>query len=211
MHLASTTPSTLTHDSSAGAALYQRHYSTLCAFARGKGYELQDAEDATQELFAKLFAQGQIERAEAIRDENEQAAFLLARMRTHLIKRWRFRTRQCRGGGCVCFSLHDADGRAIDVPDDHATPDREQDRDWVRAVLDRALQRMNEELCSTGHRDVWIRLQSDLVDETPHRETQSGALRVALFRARRRLRDLIREQIGTNSEDAARMLGAALV
>ena len=213
MQLASTQnrATSFTHDSASGATLYRRHYSTLCAFARGRGCELQDAEDATQELFAKLFAQGQIERAEAISDENEQAAFLLARMRTLLIKRWRFRTRQCRGGDSMCFSLHDAEGRSIDVPDDHATPDREQDRDWARAVLDRALQRMNDELCSTGHSDVWNRLQSDLIDETPHREAQSGALRVALFRARRRLRDFVREQIGTSSEDAARMLGAALV
>jgi len=200
-----------THDSAAGDTLYRRHFASMCAFARARGCEMHDAEDAAQELFAKLVAQGQIELAAAIPDNGEQAAFLLARMRTLLIKRWQFRTRQRRGGGCVCFSLHDDEGQSIDVPDDHATPDREQDRDWARAVLDRAMSRMNEELCATGRREVWQRLESDLVDETPQPEAQSGALRVALCRARRRLRDFIREQIGSSTEEAARMLGAALV
>lgn len=111
----------------------------------------------------------------------------------------------------MCFSLHDEDGWLIDVPDEHPTPDREQDRDWAREVLQKALERMNRELCSTGRHEVWQRLESDLVDETPHQEAQSGALRVALFRARRRLRDYIREQTGTSAEDAARLLCAALV
>lgn len=200
-----------THDSAAGDTLYRRHFASMCAFARARGCEEHDAEDAAQELFAKLVAQGQIERAASIPDNGEQSAFLLARMRTLLIKRWQFRTRQRRGGGCVCFSLHDDEGQPIDVADDHATPDREQDRDWARAVLDRAMSRMNEELCSTGRREVWQRLESDLVDNSQQHEAQSGALRVALCRARRRLRDFIREQIGASTEDAARMLGAALV
>lgn len=200
-----------THDSSAGATLYRRHFASLCAFARARGCEAHDAEDAAQELFAKLVAQGQMERAASIPDNGEQSAFLLARMRTLLIKRWQFRTRQRRGGGCVCFSLHDDEGQPIDVADEHATPDREQDRDWAREVLEKALERMNHELCASGRREVWQRLESDLVDETPHQEAQSGALRVALCRARRRLRDFIREQLGTNTEDAARLLCAALV
>lgn len=200
-----------THDSSAGATLYRRHFASLCAFARSRGCEMHDAEDATQELFAKLVAQGQIDRASAIPDNGEQSAFLLARMRTLLIKRWQFRTRQRRGGGCVCFSLHDDEGQPVDVADAHATPDREQDRDWAREVLEKALERMNQELCASGRREVWERLESDLVDEATHTAAQSGALRVALYRARRRLRDFIREQLGTNTEEAARLLCAALL
>ena len=211
MNASATSTTSSTHDSAAGDTLYRRHFASMCAFARARGCEEHDAEDAAQELFAKLVAQDQIERAASIPDNGEQSAFLLARMRTLLIKRWQFRTRQRRGGGCVCFSLHDDEGQPIDVADDHATPDREQDRDWARAVLERAMSRMNEELCSTGRREVWQRLESDLVDNSQHHEAQSGALRVALCRARRRLRDFIREQIGTSTEDAARMLGAALV
>jgi hypothetical protein len=56
-------------------------------------------------------------------DPDEQAAFLLARLRTHLIKRWRHRTRLRRGGGMVCLSLSDENGANIDIADTHATPD----------------------------------------------------------------------------------------
>lgn len=210
-HNPAATATSSTHDSAAGATLYRRHFASLCAFARARGCEPYDAEDAVQELFAKLVAQDQIERAASIPDNGEQAAFLLARMRTLIIKRWQFRTRLRRGGGCVCFSLDDSEGASIDVADEHATPDLEQDRDWARAVLDRALDRMNAELCSSGRREVWKRLESDLVDQTPQSTAQSSSLRVALHRARRRLRDFIREQTGTSVEEAARMLCAALI
>ena len=129
------------------AALYRRHYHSLCAFARARGCECHDAEDAVQELFAKLLAQGQVERAADISDHGEQAAFLIARLRTLLIKRWQFRTRQRRGGDIVCFSLHDAEGQSIDVPDDHASPDDELDRQLRRSGpmnLERAWEVMAE-------------------------------------------------------------------
>jgi DNA-directed RNA polymerase specialized sigma24 family protein len=188
------------------AALYRRHYHTLCTFARARGCECHDAEDAVQELFAKLLAQGQVERAADICDHGEQAAVLIARLRTHLIKRWHFRTRQRRGGGIACYSLHDAEGQSIDVPDEHASPDGELDRDWARSVLEQALQRMNRELCAEGRSDVWQTLESDLVENKPNDQPRNGALRIALFRARQRLRGFIRDQIGSSSEDAARML-----
>jgi len=177
------------------AALYQRHWHALCAFARARGCEAHDAEDAVQELFAKLVAQGQHERAAGILDHGEQAAFLFARMRTHLIKRWQHRTRQRRGGGMVCFSLSDENGENIDVADTHASPDREMDRGWAQGVIDRALNCIRVELRSQGHDDVWGCLEENMSGTTRgSREPQSGALRTALHRARRRLRMLIQAE-----------------
>jgi DNA-directed RNA polymerase specialized sigma24 family protein len=56
-------PAASLHDT---AALYRRHWPAMCAYARAKGCETHDAEDAVQELFARLVAQGQHERAAAI-------------------------------------------------------------------------------------------------------------------------------------------------
>lgn len=198
-------PSHSTNHQAATTALYRRHYHTLCAFARTHGCESHDAEDAVQELFAKLLAQGKYERAADISDHGEQAAFLITRLRTLLIKRWQFRTRQRRGGGAICYSLHD-EGQSINVADEHAAPDGEMDRSWARGVLEQALQRMSRELCGEGRGDVWRTLESDLVENKPHSHSRNGALRIALFRARQRLRGFICDQIGTSSEDAARML-----
>jgi DNA-directed RNA polymerase specialized sigma24 family protein len=178
------------------SALYQRHWHALCAFARARGCEAHDAEDAVQELFAKLVAQGQHERAAAIPDHGEQAAFLFARMRTHLIKRWQHRTRQRRGGGMVCFSLSDENGENIDVADVHASPDREVDRGWARGVIERALNCISVELRSQGRDDVWGCLEQNLGSNSRGGAggPQSGALRTALHRARRRLRMLIQAE-----------------
>jgi DNA-directed RNA polymerase specialized sigma24 family protein len=173
------------------SALYQRHWHALCAFARARGCGPHDAEDAVQELFARLVAQGQHERAAEIADHEEQAAFLLARLRTHLIKRWRHRTRLCRGGGAASFSLSGEDGRDIDVADTHAAPDQELDRRWARGVIDRALQRVSGELQSQGRADVWVCLERNIIDGARGEQPQNGALRVALHRAKRRLRGLI--------------------
>jgi hypothetical protein len=163
----------------------------LCAFARSRGCEAHDAEDAVQELFAKLLANGQHERAAAITDPREQAAFLVARLRTHLIKRWQYRTRLRRGGEAPCFSLSDEEGRSLDVPDTHAAPDQELDRRWARGVIDRALQCVSVELQSQGRGDVWMCLERNIIDGARGDQAQSGALRVALHRAKRRLRGLI--------------------
>lgn len=192
VHAASYTTNSSTQ--SDAAALYRRHWPTLCAFARARGCETHDAEDAVQELFAKLVAQGQHERAAAILDHGEQAAFLYARLRTHLIKRWQHRTRQRRGGGVACFSLSDENGENIDVADTHATPDRELDRNWARSVIDRALNCISKELQSQGRGDVWGFLESNVIEGIRAERPQSGALRTALHRARNRLRTLIRAE-----------------
>jgi len=194
MHLGEDHAASHTTDSSALNAtsmLYRRHWPVLCAFARARGCEVHDAEDAVQELFAKLVAQGQHERAAAIVDHGEQAAFLFARLRTHLIKRWQHRTRQRRGGGVVCFSLSDENGENIDVADARPTPDDEMDRDWARGVIERALRTCSQELCAQGRADVWNCLEENLVLGCRAAKPLSGALRTALHRAKRRLRVLI--------------------
>lgn len=210
MHPATCPATSHTTDSSCQtdpAALYQRHWHALCAFARARGCEAHDAEDAVQELFAKLVAQGQHERAAGILDHGEQAAFLFARMRTHLIKRWQHRTRQRRGGGVVCFSLSDENGENIDVADAHASPDREMDRGWARGVIDRALNCISMELRSQGHHDIWGSLEENLSGRTRgSREPQSGALRTALHRARRRLRALIQAECREDTHELQAVL-----
>ncbi|OYW77422.1 MAG: hypothetical protein B7Z37_04070 [Verrucomicrobia bacterium 12-59-8] len=194
MHLGEDHAASHTTDSSAlnaASMLYVRHWPVLCAFARARGCEVHDAEDAVQELFAKLVAQGQHERAAAIVDHGEQAAFLFARLRTHLIKRWQHRTRQRRGGGVVCFSLSDENGANIDVMDARPTPDCELDRDWARGVIERALNCICAELHQQGRADVWDCLEGNLIEGCRASRPLSGALRTALHRAKRRLRALI--------------------
>ena len=203
MHLGEDHAASHTTDSSALNAtsmLYSRHWPVLCAFARARGCEVHDAEDAVQELFAKLVAQGQHERAAAIVDHGEQAAFLFARLRTHLIKRWQHRTRQRRGGGVVCFSLSDENGADIDVADHHPSPDNELDRDWARGVIERALHACSQELRAHGRGEVWNSLEESIVQGCRAARPQSGALRTALHRAKRRLRTLI---LAECSDDAS--------
>lgn len=202
MHLAQTSPVSSASSSAPDAsALYRRHWHTLCAFARARGCEPHDAEDAVQELFARLLAQGQHERAAAIADPTEQAAFLIARLRTHLIKRWRHRTRLRRGGGAACFSLTSDEGTDLDIADTRAAPDAELDRGWARGVLDQALSRMSVELRAQGRGDVWGCLEQNVIEGMRNERPLSGALRVALHRAKRRLQVLIRAQMQDAEEE----------
>ncbi len=197
-----TNPFTSANDIS---ALYQRHWPALCAFARARGCGPHDAEDAVQELFAKLVAQGQHERAAAIADPEEQAAFLLARLRTHLIKRWRHRTRLCRGGGATTFSLSGEEGRDIDVTDGRAGPDAELDRTWARGLIDDALVSVSRELHASGRSDVWRSLERTVCDDGRCEKPLSGKLRVALHRAKARVRAVISQRCGPG-EDAGVLL-----
>jgi hypothetical protein len=91
----------------------------------------------------------------------------------------------------VCFSLSDENGVNIDMADDHPTPDNELDRGWARGVIERALHACSLELHAQGRAYVWDCLEENIVRGCRAACPQSGALRTALHRAKRRLRALI--------------------
>ena len=83
-------------------------------------------------------------------------------------------------------------------------PDREYDKAWARTVLDHALERMQEECVRDGHASLWRALEPVLYHDEDASEyatigqrlgTTEGAVKIAAYRIRVRLRWLIRDEV----------------
>jgi len=179
------------------------------------------AEDLVQAFFARLLEKDDLRQADP--ERGRFRAFLLAALQHFLAnERERERARK-RGGGRAPASL-DAQSNAGLEPHTSETPEREFERAWARAVLARAHERLATEQHEAGKDALFARLAPLLgqdEERVPHAEiaaacgTSENASRVALHRLRKRLgelvRDEVRETVGPGEvEDEVHVLRAAL-
>ena len=82
------------------------------------------------------------------------------------------------------------------------TPDRDYDRRWAQALLERVLATLADEFRAAGRRELFLALQPGLGGESPNLiETAEklgmthGAVKVAAHRLRRRYGELLRREI----------------
>lgn len=165
--------------------LYQRHQASLVQFAARHGCDEHEAWDVVQDLFLRAFRRGMIVELSSWALER-QRAWLLRTLRWMICNQHRDRTRQKRGRVSVMESLEQMleDGRDVPL---HITPATEHDRRWAQAVVERGLSRLR---ASTGTK-VWADFEPWLLSRTSH---ASSATRVAVHRARVRLREFIRSE-----------------
>ena len=193
----------------------------VLAFVRRRSADPEEAEDLTQAFFARLLEKEDVRQADPARGRFR--AFLLAALQHFLAnERERVRARK-RGEGRAPASL-DAGSSAGLEPAGGEAPEREFERAWARAVLTRALERLAVEQREAGKEALFARLGPLLgqdEERVPHAAiaeacgTSENASRVALHRLRRRLgelvRDEVRETVGPGElEDEVHVLRAAL-
>jgi RNA polymerase sigma factor (sigma-70 family) len=179
------------------AELCRAYRAPLRAFARRLEADPDRAEDLVQGFFARL-VEGDILGA-ADRTRGRFRAFLRAALRNHAINAHDAETAQKRGGGAR-FVDADLDDLASQAP----SHDRLYDRLWARSLLDRALARLGDEQARAGKGALLEALRERLAGDdngTTLREAAArfgmseGAVKVALFRLRRRLADLVRAEV----------------
>ncbi len=184
--------------------LCRTYWYPLYAYVRRRGYSPEDAQDLTQDFFARFLAANSLGRAEPNRGKFR--SFLLGAMNHCLADDWARRRTQKRGGGICPVSLDVAVAESrfqAEIPDD-TTADQAFDRHWAAALLDQVLNRLETEYRSNGKGALFDILKQTLVgakDVQPYAALaeQSGlsepALRIAAHRLRKRYRELIREEI----------------
>jgi len=193
----------------------------VLAFVRRRTASAEEAEDLTQTFFARLLEKDDLRQADPNRGRFR--AFLLAALLHFLAnERERMRARK-RGEGRAPASLDSESGAGLE-PAGGETPEREFERAWARAVLARALERLAVEQREAGKEALFARLAPLLGNDeerVPHAEiaaacgTSENASRVALHRLRRRLGELVREEVRETVgpgelEDEVQVLRAAL-
>ena len=195
------------HSAQAADALGQlctTYWYPLYAFVRRQGHEAHDAEDLTQEFFTRFLTKEYFGRADPTLGRFR--SFLLACLKNFLAEQQRQARRLKRGGAqaTISWDSQTAEERYRLEPADPVTPEQVYDRRWALTLLETVLNRLAEEQSAAGKERVFAQLKDYLWGET--RETSyaemaqrlgmtEGAVKVTVHRLRRRLRDLLREEV----------------
>jgi RNA polymerase sigma factor (sigma-70 family) len=189
-------------------SLCQVYWYPLYAFVRRQGRTPHDAQDLTQEFFARLIEKEWL--GDVHRERGRFRAFLLAAMKHFLANEWDKDRAQKRGGGAQIISIDDdtAEARYLHEPIDTATAEKLYDRRWALTLLDQVLARLRGEMEGSGKLKQFEALKGCLAGEKhPYAELGAslgmteGAVKVAVHRLRERYRNLIRAEIAQTVED----------
>jgi RNA polymerase sigma-70 factor (ECF subfamily) len=186
------------------ARLCQTYWYPLYAHVRRRGHGAHDAQDLTQEFFARLLARQTLERADPARGRFR--TFILTALDRFLADEWDKSQAQKRGGATEILSLDLAAAeRRFDLePADTAAPDQAFDRQWALALLETVLNRLEDEYRCDGKANWFGALQPTLTgarESQPYAElaanlgSSEGAVKVAVHRLRKRYRVLLQAEI----------------
>jgi RNA polymerase sigma factor (sigma-70 family) len=177
------------------------YWYPLYAFVRRQGRSPEDAQDITQEFFARLLEKDQLR--PVAQEKGKFRTFLLVALRRFMANELDRAHAQKRGGGvaAIPFDTELAESRYA-TDSSVETAERIFDRRWALALLEQTLARVREEYAEVGKLHVFHELKGFLTaEEREYREAAArlqmgeGALRVAVHRLRKRYREIFREEI----------------
>ena len=205
--------------------LCRNYWLPIYVFVRRQGHGPHDAQDLTQEFFARLLEKNFL--AGVQRDKGRFRSFLLASVKHFLANEWDKAKAQKRGGGQVPISIDTTLGESSFglEPADALTAEKIYERRWALALLEQVLRRLREEYTRDGKEKQFEQLKLTLTEASrsvPYAEiavrlgTSEGAVKVAVHRLRQRYRELLRAEIADTVaspgeiDDEIRNLFAAL-
>ena len=184
------------------AALCRAYWYPLYAYVRRKGYSVADAQDLTQEFFARLLAQDWLRVVAP--EKGRFRAFLLVTMKRFLANEWHHDMAQKRGAGKQPLSLDTAEAEHRFAAEPPLAPDELYERRWAMTLLDESLARLEQEFARAGKEEEFNCLKEWLTSERggiPYKQiaetlgTTEGAARVAVHRLRKQFRASFRQTI----------------
>ena len=186
-------------------SLCRTYWNPLYAYVRRQGHNPHDAQDLTQEFFARLLGKKYL--ALATRERGRFRSFLLKSLKHFLINEWARGQSQKRGGGREIFSLDDEAAERsylLQPAADQLAPEILYDKLWAMTLLERAIERLGGEYASKGRRELFDQLKPLLLAEgggESYRKAagvlglSEGAVKVAVHRVRQRFREAVRAEI----------------
>ena len=111
--------------------LCRTYWHPLYAYVRRRGYEEHEAQDLTQEFFARLLEKESLRAVD--RAKGKFRSFLLAAMEHFLAKEWRRANAQKRGGGLDFLSLDgpSTESGPLQVAAPGLSPEEFFDQQWA--------------------------------------------------------------------------------
>jgi len=184
-------------------SLCRTYWYPVYAFIRRKGHSAADAEDLTQEFFARLLAKEWLVGIEE--NGSRFRSFLLTAVYRFLANEYDRITAAKRGGGMIPLNFDEAEERYVGDSLGLESAERAYDRNWAVLVMDTALTRLAREASEERREKVFAELSPFLSREPQPGEYESlagrlnmsvNSLGVAVYRLRRRYREEVRATIG---------------
>ena len=184
--------------------LCSTYWSPLYAYVRRAGHGPEDAQDLTQEFFARLLEKKYLKLAD--RERGRFRSFLLKSLQHFLVNEWVRGQAQKRGGGKKNFSLDEAAAERsyLQQPADQLSPENLYDRRWAMTLLERTMERLGADYAAAGKRELFDQLKGLLLTEGSAESYRrlaeplamsEGAVKVAVHRLRQRFRAAVRAEI----------------
>lgn len=184
--------------------LCQTYWYPLYAYVRRRGHSPEDAQDLTQEFFARLLEYNWMERADPQRGRFR--SFLLGVMNHFLADAWDKTRAQKRGGGIkpIPLEVTNAETRYQSEPPANLTAEKIYEKRWALTLLENVLVRLRQEYEAHGKGTLFAKLEGCLAKAraaVPYDELAAelhmseGTLRMAVHRLRGRYRELPRSEI----------------
>lgn len=186
------------------AALCQLYWHPLYTYVRRRGYSPHDAEDLTQEFFARILARNDV--ATVSRERGKFRSYLLAAINHFLSDEWDKARAQKRGGGRAVIHLDSAVAESFHAQEqaDAMTPERYFDQRWAITVLEEVYRQLRQEYQRDGKAALFEALRFALMGErsaVPYAclarqmNLTEAAVKVAVHRLRKRYRQVLGELV----------------
>jgi RNA polymerase sigma-70 factor (ECF subfamily) len=202
-------------DKSAEAALdelCQRYWYPLYAYVRRRVRDVGEAQDLTQEFFARLLEKNVL--AAASQERGRFRSFLLTAMKNFLANEWDKAKAAKRGGGRRPLPLvfDTAESRLSIEPAHDLTPERLYERQWALTLLELVVDRLEREFVRAGKQAQFAALKPAIAGNQTALDYSAAAnqlgmseeaVRQAAHRLRRRYRELLREELAQTVADPA--------
>ncbi len=186
------------------AELCRVYWYPLYAFIRRRGHDTHEAEDLTQEFFARLVEKNYLKDVDP--GKGKFRSFLLTALKHFLANEWDRKQTRKRGGGQVIVPLDElrAHSRHGTEPAHELTPEKLYERQWALTVLEHVLAQLRQEYAAAGKAALFDECKELLTGgEASRTYAHAGvelamtenAVKVAVHRLRRRFRQRLREEI----------------
>jgi len=186
------------------AELCRVYWYPLYAYVRRKGYEVADAQDLTQEFFARFLEKNYLGTVD--RRKGKFRSFLLASLEHFLAKEWTRAHRLKRGGGqtIIAWDGCDPEERYRLEPADQAIGEDVYEKRWALTVLEQAMGSLGNEYTVAGKKQLFDELRPFISgddEDTSYGDLAAklamseGAVRVAVHRLRQRYGECVRGEI----------------
>ena len=179
------------------------YWPPLYAYVRRQGHSPEDAEDLTQDFFARLFEKDYLKRAD--RQRGKFRTFLLTSLKHFLVNEWEKSRAAKRGAGRVVacdFQSAEADYAAVGSAG--LGPEELFERRWAEALLEQAAARLRDEYSGFGKLPLFEQLKDLLLagrrevsyaELAPQLNMSQGAIKVAVHRLRHRYQEMLHAEV----------------